>query len=328
MDRHKIIISILFLFLFLNSFAQPRYNRDQYIDQYKDLAIKEMKEFGIPASITLAQGCLESENGNSSLARRGNNHFGIKCKGSWDGASVFFDDDEKNECFRCYKSPEDSYADHSNFLISNRRYSSLFSLPKTDYVGWANGLKSAGYATDPNYASRLIKIIEDFHLDLLDRYGSFKGDRSADIRPNRTESRIRDLSIRLHRAIRLHNGLQTITVEPNETFAQIAQSVDIKEWEILRYNDYSGGQPRSYEVLYIEPKRGRAESGNDYYIARDGDSMHFISQLYGIRMKSLLRKNRMDADQKPAPGQKIYLRTKISKSEAAQRIISRQNLQR
>ncbi len=327
MVRHKIILSILFLFLFLNSFTQPRYNRDQYIGRYKDLALKEMKEFGIPASITLAQGCLESENGNSTLARQGNNHFGIKCKGSWIGPSVFFDDDEKNECFRSYKSAEDSYIDHSNFLISNRRYSGLFSLKKTDYIGWANGLKSAGYATDPCYASRLIKIIEDFHLDLLDRYGSFKEDLSADIKPNRTESRIRNLSIKLHRAIRLHNGLQTVMVEPNETFVQIAQSVDIKEWEILRYNDYSGGQPRSYEVLYIEPKRGRAEAGNEYYIARAGDSMHFISQLYGIRLKSLLRKNRMDASQKPAPGQKIYLRTKISKSEAVQRNIPTQNRQ-
>ncbi|MDP4205546.1 MAG: glucosaminidase domain-containing protein [Bacteroidota bacterium] len=319
MKESKIILTIILSLSLLNVFSQRRFSREEYVANYKNIAIREMKAYGIPASITLAQGSLESDNGNSTLAKESNNHFGIKCKSSWQGPSVFFDDDEKNECFRKYSSVEESYIDHSSFLMSNPRYAFLFSIPATDYVAWANGLKKAGYATDPNYANRLIKIIEDYQLYIFDQLGPLAGNTSKQPKRSRAQSRSEELAIRLHRSIGLHNGLKTIVVRRGETFESIAKSVDLKEWEILHYNDYSGGQPRENEILYIESKRGKAESGNDYYIARNGDSMHTIAQIYGIRLKSLLRKNRMEPGENLAPGQKIYLRSKISKDEAAQR---------
>ena len=145
-----------------------------YIEKYSGLAIEEMYRTGVPASITLAQGLLESGNGLSELAVKGNNHFGIKCGSDWDGKSVRYDDDARNECFRAYKHPKQSYEDHSKFLASRSRYASLFKLKITDYKGWARGLKRAGYATDPNYAQRLINLIELYNLDKYDKKGGLK----------------------------------------------------------------------------------------------------------------------------------------------------------
>ncbi|MDM8178052.1 MULTISPECIES: glucosaminidase domain-containing protein [Olivibacter] len=139
-----------------------------YISRYKTIAIQEMNTYGIPASITLAQGLLESANGNSTLAREANNHFGIKCTPDWKGESFFKDDDAINDCFRVYRSPEDSFRDHSEFLL-RKRYAPLFELDKDDYTGWAKGLKKAGYATNPRYAELLI--------DLIERYGLYEYDR-------------------------------------------------------------------------------------------------------------------------------------------------------
>lgn len=136
----------------------------EYIDTYKDMAIREMQRVGIPASITLAQGILETEAGNSDLVRRSNNHFGIKCKSSWTGESVYHDDDEQGECFRKYNNAEDSYRDHSNFLRGSERYAFLFKLDPSDYKGWARGLKKAGYATNPRYPDILIRNIEQYNL--------------------------------------------------------------------------------------------------------------------------------------------------------------------
>ncbi len=143
-------------------------SRKEYIDTYKEIAIREMHRSGIPASITLAQGCLESSNGNSVLSRKSNNHFGIKCKSDWKGARTYHNDDKLNECFRKYRSVEESYIDHTNFLLENPRYGYLFRISHTDFKAWAKGLKAAGYATDPKYAHRLIKIIEDEDLHMFD----------------------------------------------------------------------------------------------------------------------------------------------------------------
>ena len=151
-----------------DSWAQTRLTKEEYIDRYKEIAIDHMERYGIPASITMAQGILESDSGNSNLARRSNNHFGIKCKKDWKGAKVYHTDDAPNECFRKYDSVEDSYEDHAEFLDNSPRYDSLFAYPSNDYRSWARGLKAAGYATAPDYAQRLIKIIEDNKLFLLD----------------------------------------------------------------------------------------------------------------------------------------------------------------
>ena len=141
----------------------------QYIKKYAPIAVSEMHKYNVPASITLAQGILESGNGRSQLASKSNNHFGIKCHTGWKGAKVYHDDDEKGECFRKYKYVESSYEDHSQFLSGRRRYASLFTLRKTDYKGWSKGLKKAGYATDKNYPKKLIKIIETYELYEFDK---------------------------------------------------------------------------------------------------------------------------------------------------------------
>lgn len=163
----RVIYIFLLLPLSINLVYGQKMSREEYIEKYKDIAIRQMKEYGIPASIILAQACLESGNGNSELAIKANNHFGIKCH-NWDGKSFIYDDDKKNECFRKYKCVEDSFKDHSEFLRTGKRYSSLFELKSTDYKGWAFGLKAAGYATNPRYAQILINDIEKYNLHKYD----------------------------------------------------------------------------------------------------------------------------------------------------------------
>ena len=147
---------------------RARQSKEEYIERYKNIAIDHMERYGIPASITLAQGILESDSGNSTLAKSSNNHFGIKCKKNWTGARVYHDDDAKGECFRKYGSVEESYQDHADFLDQQPRYDSLFAYASNDYRSWARGLKAAGYATAPDYAQRLTRIIEEYELYLLD----------------------------------------------------------------------------------------------------------------------------------------------------------------
>jgi len=168
MKRGLLITGILILAFQFPGFSQKKITVEEYIDKYQDLAISEMKKHRIPASIKMAQAILESGSGNSELAVKANNHFGIKCHKGWTGKTYHKDDDEKDECFRKYKSPEDSYRDHSHFLTSRDRYKSLFDLEITDYKGWAYGLKQAGYATNPRYPELLIRIIEVNGLTRLD----------------------------------------------------------------------------------------------------------------------------------------------------------------
>ena len=172
---HKVVIRPAILLLLLlplhhtPTFGQQKLTREEYINTFSELAMREMSRVGIPASITLAQGCLESNNGNSTLATRGNNHFGIKCH-EWEGKKIYHDDDKRNECFRSYASAYESYKDHSHFLTSKQRYASLFELTPHDYRGWAKGLKKTGYATANNYATLLIRIIEENDLYRYDLF--------------------------------------------------------------------------------------------------------------------------------------------------------------
>ena len=179
----KIKLLIISLFIGMSAYAQHNQKSPQeiYIEQFATLAVEEMYRSGVPASITLAQGLLESRYGLSELAVKGNNHFGIKCHNNWNGKKIYYDDDAKGECFRKYPSPEQSYRDHSDFLRYRDRYKFLFDYNTTDYKSWANGLKKAGYATDPSYASKLIRIIEDYRLyEYDDKPASFaKSDRKS-----------------------------------------------------------------------------------------------------------------------------------------------------
>lgn len=286
--------------------------RDEYIKMFYKLAISEMERSGIPASITLAQGCWESSNGNSRLATEGNNHFGIKCKAEWTGKKIYHDDDALQECFRKYAHAEASYIDHSNFLLKSSRYSFLFQLDPKDYVGWARGLKKAGYATDPSYAERLIKIIEDFKLYVYDEYVD---NRQLALIKNEPDKSVQVGQVlgkpSARHKIELRNGLRTVVVREGDSYESLTKEFKLKDWQIYTYNDFEKGrQPRVNEILYLSAKYKKASRQKKQHVADDGDTMHYISQRYAIKLKPLLRRNRMDAGEEPAVGQIVYLRDK------------------
>ncbi len=310
----RYILPVIALFLFTTGFAQQKqFSREEYIQKYYPLAISEMERSGIPASIILAQGCWESQNGNSVLATEGNNHFGIKCKSDWKGKKIYHDDDAKSECFRKYIHAEASYVDHSNFLMGSSRYSFLFQLDPKDYAGWARGLKQAGYATDPGYAERLIKIIEDFKLFVYDEYGdnrqlaSIKQDAEN---PRKAKSPMAKTAKVIHQ-VEMRNGLRTIVVGEGDTYESLTKRFKLKDWQLYTYNDFGKGrQPRPNEILYLESKYRKASLLHPKHVTEDGDTMHYIAQRYGIRLKQLLRRNRMHEGDEPAAGQIIYLHSK------------------
>lgn len=303
------------LFFFISGYAQQNQtSREEYIRKFYPLAISEMERSGIPASITLAQGCWESQNGNSILATEGNNHFGIKCKSDWKGKKIYHDDDAKGECFRKYAHAEASYIDHSNFLMNSARYGFLFKLDPKDYVGWARGLKQAGYATDPTYPERLIKIIEDFKLYYYDEYGD---NRQLAMIKQETEKK-RDVKTtpaakptKTINQVEMRNGLRTIVVGENDTYESLTKRFKLKDKDLYTFNDFAKGrQPRKNEILYLEPKHKKASALNLKHVAEDGDTMHYIAQRYGIKLEQLIRRNRMREGQEPAVGQVVYLHNK------------------
>lgn len=292
--------------------SSSKITREAYIDKYSDLAMKEMKRTGIPASITLAQGCLESDNGNSSLSVDGNNHFGIKCH-DWQGAKMYHDDDEKGECFRKYKSAYESYVDHSMFLTKKSRYAFLFDLKPGDYKGWARGLQKAGYATSNKYASLLIKIIEENELQAYDNMvldGEYKPGRLLDkeAKPGRTD----EVAASTSRTIYLNNRIEYIIAENGDTPALLREELELYPGEIYRYNDLDRGSALdSGMVLYLQPKRLRAEKGSDTHVIKEGESIRDISQRYGVKIKSIYWMNNLERGVMPDPGTKLNLRKKV-----------------
>lgn len=293
------------LILFVLSANAQNITKEEYINRYKKIAVEEMKRSGIPASITMAQGMLESDCGNSSLAYKSNNHFGIKCHKNWEGKKVYHDDDKKNECFRKYPTPEDSYRDHTDFLMGAKRYDKLFDYKSNDYKNWAKGLKKAGYATSNIYAQQLIKIIEENELYKLD-----EGDLT---RPAFTRKKIdedEDFTIDIkRRKVYERNRIKYIVVEEGDNIDKITKEMDLLKWEIKKYNEFSEDiKLEPGQVLYIQPKRRSAEVGNDFHYVKDGETMYSISQLYGIKLSKLLRKNRMESNMEPQAGDKIWLR--------------------
>jgi len=305
----KALLTFAFILFYQITFSQRITSRGEYIQIYRTLAVMEMQRTGVPASITLAQACLESNNGNSELSRRSNNHFGIKCKNTWTGKVVYYDDDERNECFRRYNSVEESYIDHSNFLSANPRYSDLFMLDITDYKGWARGLKKDGYATNPRYAEHLIRIIEEYRLYMYDQI--LDQQQLAGLRKKSSVDSRNLINPYQVRKVVLRNGLKSIVVKAGDTTEAIAQEFNLKSWQIENYNDYpKGRQPVENEIIYLERKKNRADKGQETHVFENDDSMHYISQLYGIKLKQLYRRNRMDFGEKPEPGTVIYLRHK------------------
>ncbi len=308
----KSLYAIVLLFFLITSCKTTRHitpsvsnTRAEYIAKYSDMAIREMRRTGIPASIKMAQAILESGDGNSTLARRANNHFGIKCH-EWTGRRIYHDDDELNECFRRYSSPEDSFRDHSEFLTGRSRYAGLFELDPYDYKAWARGLREAGYATNPQYDRILIRIIEENELYLLDRRSGFEHGVTEGRTPARRE---RDRSSPVETDVRVLNRIKYIIASDGDTYESLTRDLELMRWELSRYNDFPDGhriQPG--DTIFIQPKRIRAERGTDIHVAKEGETMWSISQKYGVRLNRLMRRNNMQEGQEPSAGETIYLR--------------------
>jgi LysM repeat protein len=298
---------------------------ESYINTYKDLAISEMKRTGIPASITLAQGIIESDMGRSRLAAEANNHFGVKCHDNWTGPTIRHNDDRRNECFRKYRKVEESYRDHSDFLKSESRYSSLFSLDPTDYKGWARGLKRAGYATNPDYANMLIRKIDEYNLYYYDRGLApsdnrvrekvIGTDRTTDstiiniVKPGNSAGENISYTT-LPERIKENNRIQYIIVEERDTKESVENEFQLLRWELQRYNELGlDFNLTPGQILYLQPKREKAEPGKEYHTVTEGETMYRISQIYGIKLNSLYLMNRMTEGSQPVTGQKIWLRS-------------------
>lgn len=264
-------------------------SRKEYIEKYSSLAVKQMHQYKIPASITLAQGILESNNGNSRLATKANNHFGIKCHG-WEGKKIFADDDKKNECFRNYKNVLESFVDHSLFLNKYSRYEFLFDYKITDYKSWAKGLKKAGYATNNKYPELLIKIIEE---NKLYQFDSKKIDKNL---------------ISGKRNIYMHpNKIKYVISKNQETYKTIAKSLNIKLKQILKYNDDNNQSVLNVGTkVFIQPKRNRSKQR--IHVVNNGEDLRTISQTYGVKMKSLKKRNQLILQNSLNNGDKLRLR--------------------
>lgn len=333
-QKNVIIVLVALLGSGFSLFAQQRNQAYvDYIQKYAHIAVSEQAKFGIPASITLAQGLLESGAGKSELALKSNNHFGIKCHTGWTGERTYHDDDAEQECFRKYKNVSESYDDHSLFLTSRPRYADLFSLKATDYKGWAHGLKKAGYATDPNYANKLIKIIEDYGLHQLDTQGSLgsgyqmvtekesdfntnnqsgkKADKKRNVRKNRRNATTAMGYVPAYRQheVERTNGVRCVIAQAGDTYASIADEFDLRESDLLRFNDLNSVQQLEQgEKVYLAPKKAKARKGNSYYQVKAGDTARDISQRYGIRLKKLYDLNDMSYKQGVKVGQSLRLR--------------------
>ena len=285
-----------------------------YINQYKDVAIEGMLKYGIPASITLAQGLLESSAGRSDLVIQGNNHFGIKCHG-WTGRTIYHDDDARGECFRAYKNALESYEDHCKFLRERPRYRSLFDLDRTDYRSWAYGLKRAGYATNPSYAQMLINIIELYKLYEFDKakhYDRFmvkhSGEEPSVLTPDNGLPAY--TSIAGPHPIHKYNENYYIIVRQGDTFKSLSKELDISAHKLARYNERNKKDKLiPGEFIWLKKKRKKVPKNfkNRPYYVRKSESMYDIAQKYGIRLKSLIKKNKAIAERGLRIGDEVQL---------------------
>lgn len=349
MSRKICIITLIIMSLVnVSCFAQKQQSKEtlDYIEKYKDIAMTEMVKNKIPASITLAQGILESGSGNSILTTKGNNHFGIKCHSDWKGRTMRMDDDAPKECFRVYDNAEASFRDHSNFLKGDR-YKALFDLKITDYQGWAKGLKKAGYATLPTYASVLIKLIENYELYKYDQMvvkGEFKvsgkktnvsGKKPADNNKQtsnkknsaKKQKRLKKRAEKQQLAVpTLHDctvvgvtankhyirenfGVKFILTKGNDNIDALADELGMFRYQLVKYNDLGGKTTfKEGEVLYVEPKRLRAVDGYKYHVIQKGETLSHVSRLYAVRLKRLFKMNDLDENSILQVGQVIRLR--------------------
>jgi LysM repeat protein len=316
MTVKSFLISVITFVLSLTAWSQGSTNRAYwaYIDKYKDLAMEQQQKYAIPASITLAQGLLESGAGRSRLATEANNHFGIKTPGGWTGPYIRVDDDRPNEKFRKYRTVRESYEDHSQFLLKPR-YQRLFTYKTTDYKAWAKGLKACGYATSPTYAQSLIRIIEMYSLHQFDtrKPGKYtmgddvseynaRGKKGAISRHylkrlsrNKVKAKKIPAFFRTH-AVYHNNDNYFIVVQANDDLATISQATGISIKELLKFNDLDNNYTLTVgDILYLRKKKSKAskEYKDNPHIVQPGQSMYDIAQMYGIRLKKLYKINKL-----------------------------------
>lgn len=316
------------------AFSQSRitYTTNEYIARYSPIAIEHQEKYGIPASITLAQGILESNNGNGRLAVEANNHFGIKCKKNWTGMTISHDDDAKGECFRKYNTAEESYEDHASYLDTQPRYDSLFRHSETDYAAWARGLKAAGYATDPLYAEKLIRIIEENRLYLFDRGENPLEERVEQIveveeqireeqpvtveTPDAKSDAVVDIdnytvALNSHNgyALQTVNGVGYVVAKQGDSYEIIARAFKLSTKKLLKYNDVAAGATLGEgERVFVERKQARYVGADLYHTASEGESLRAVAQQYGVRLAKLAMLNRLSADAALEEGEHIRLR--------------------
>jgi len=307
-----ISLSLVALCPVLCSSSKDKYR--EYVAKYSSIAVSEMERTGVPASITMAQALLESAAGESKMAREANNHFGIKCHRDWKGGTGYYPAESGDECFRVYPKVEDSYRDHSDFLRYQSRYKSLFDLDKTDYKGWAEGLKKAGYATDSSYPAKLVRIIEEYDLSRLD--GNVEVSVEA---PSVVEAPLvvaqkeyqEILNVPLIRKIYVQNGVPFVYAVEGDSYASLASSFNLFKDEILRLNDVNSDAFLSEgDRVYLKPKKKAAAKGIDKYIVGPGETISVwdISQKYAVKLSSICRMNNLQKDAALEEGDTIILR--------------------
>ena len=327
--------SILFFLLITGCLAGRAQNSttiEDYIATYKDIAISEMQRTGVPASIKLAQGIHETMAGTSPLVKKSNNHFGIKCKSNWTGPSVSHTDDAPNECFRKYEMPEESYRDHSDFLRNNTRYSSLFNLDPLDYAAWANGLKKAGYATNPRYPQIIIRLVEDYHLQdyTLVAMGKPVPGQQEELAAILPETK-KEESLQEIEAIEAIpetapefpmgefriNSTRVVYVGSGVSLLSIADQYKIPLAKLFEFNELPETETLvKGQLIYLQRKRKNGES--DFHVVKAGETLADVAQQEAIRLESLLEFNHLKNYMQPAAGEKLYLR---GKSPAMPRLV-------
>jgi LysM repeat protein len=313
LKRRTVFIVAALLFTTL-LFSQQSPVIVQYINTYKDLAIAEMQRTGVPAAITLAQGIHESGAGQGKLVLSSNNHFGIKCKSNWTGETVKHNDDARGECFRKYQKPEESYLDHSDFLKNGQRYAFLFQLDPIDYISWANGLKQAGYATNPKYPQVLIKLIEDYNLQdytLIALGKTEQPKEKTNVQPIPEPEAKVSAKPAYPEGRFILNETKVVFVKKGTSFLAIAKEYDIDLSKIFEFNEF----PRMEEsikdqLIYLQRKRKTGT--NEFHIVQPGESLHDIAQQQAIRLESLRELNWLKENEMPAPGEKLSLKAKSS----------------
>ena len=303
--RSRLFLIFCFLFgCFLTLPAQKKLKvYVDYIDKYNDIAVIHRDKYKIPASITLAQGILESGAGVSELARASNNHFGIKCHSDWRGERVYRRDDGPNDCFRKYKNAEESYEDHAKFLVQQSRYAILFTYKITDYKDWAKGLQTCGYATDKGYANKLIRIIEDYELYKYDTKATPKS-----VKPQTPAQQKNKKPVLLRDVYKTYNLLYVVA-KADDSFEQIADDTGFKLKDLIKYNEVPADFPLGKgDIVYLQKKKSKADKPHFEHLVKIGESMHGISQQYGIQLKNLYKLNKKSQDYVPTEGDVLRLR--------------------